>query len=252
MITEAATEAKAEITESDSVCSRDHNRSQSSVTPDPVRRTRFLKTLQKSLQQRYDVSVPYCVSQLVSHNTDYIESSTGSSPDTPEMLLFRQSGDNLDITLFLDAVLLDDLEEEHHRFHLSGERFDNSCIVLEGVSHFLYLTWNAHHDRQVRLIDIELQAEVDKFIYATLDTDNNESTDRLIKRLYCDVSYRSGLSPVLKHRYEKANALAKLYCDWLSNNFSLQTPTRELSAELARFYRLNGDAKQSHIMRHLH
>lgn len=244
------------ITESETVCKRDNNSLQAKAAHNPVRHTRFLKTLQKSLQRRYDVSVPYCVSEFVSHNSDHVQSSTGASPDTPEMLLFRQSGDNLDITLFLDAVLLDELEEEQHRFHLgghlSGKRFDNCCIVLEGVSHFLYLTWNAHHDRQVRLIDIELQAEVDKFIYAALDTHNNESTTRLIKRLYGDVSYRSGLSPELKHRYEKANTLAKLYCDWLSNNFSLQTPNRELSAELARFYRLNGDAKQSHITRHLH
>src|SRR5437762_13493477 len=36
--------------------------------------------------------------------------------------------------------------------------------ALEGVSHFLYLAWNAGHDRPVSLLELEMQAEVDKYV----------------------------------------------------------------------------------------
>ena len=36
--------------------------------------------------------------------------------------------------------------------------------ALEGVSHFLYLSWNAGHDKPVSLLELEMQAEVDKYV----------------------------------------------------------------------------------------
>ena len=36
--------------------------------------------------------------------------------------------------------------------------------ALEGVSHFLYLAWNAGHDKPVSLLELEMQAEVDKYV----------------------------------------------------------------------------------------
>ena len=36
--------------------------------------------------------------------------------------------------------------------------------ALEGVSHFMYLAWNAGHDRAVSLLELELQAEIDKYV----------------------------------------------------------------------------------------
>ena len=36
--------------------------------------------------------------------------------------------------------------------------------ALEGVSHFTYYAWNAARDKPVSLFELELQAEVDKFV----------------------------------------------------------------------------------------
>ncbi len=36
--------------------------------------------------------------------------------------------------------------------------------ALEGVSHFVYLAWNAGHDKPVSLLELEMQAEVDKYV----------------------------------------------------------------------------------------
>ncbi len=36
--------------------------------------------------------------------------------------------------------------------------------MLEGVSHFLCVAHHATHDRQVSLLTLELQAEIDKYV----------------------------------------------------------------------------------------
>lgn len=221
------------------------------TTATAVKHSRILTDLQGALQRRYDVTVPYCVSQFVSHDSNHLDQLTGVSSDTPEMLLFQQNGDNLDITLFLDNKLLQHIDDKRFRRDWNGSQFDNCCIVLEGVSHFLYLVWNAHYDRQVRLLDVELQAEIDKFVFTSMDTNKAACSHDLIERLFSNVRFRKDLSPDLHKRYQQANQMARVYCEWLSNNFALQMPNRNLTAELARFYRLSGTAKQSYI-RKLH
>ena len=213
--------------------------------------TQVLTTIQARLQQRYDVYVPYNVNQFVCHSAAHLQAMGGDNNTSPEMLFYRQDGDNLDISLFIDSELLQSIEAKHLNTDWSGESFNDCCILLEGVSHFLYLTWNAHYDRQVSLLDLELQAEVDKFVFAVLDTEPYD-TSHLLKRLYQQISYRDELSPALKRRYEIANEFAQVYCTWLKDNFTLQPGNRKLAAELARFYRRNGAAKLQHIKELMH
>ncbi len=40
--------------------------------------------------------------------------------------------------------------------------------ALEGVSHFHYFAWNAGHDKPVTLLELELQAEIDKYVASYL------------------------------------------------------------------------------------
>ena len=214
------------------------------VDPEHVQ---FLVSLQHSLQSHYDIEPPYCISEFVCHSAQIETGSSSCKGTTPEMLVYREDGTNLDISLFLNPSLLIGIDNHTCRAQWSGEIFDNGCIVLEGVSHFLYMVFNAHHDRQVSLLDLEIQAEIDKFIFAALDTDYRDSTEDLLDRLFCQISYRKELSPALKERYQRANDLAYKYCQWLSGRFVLSSGDRELSAELAKFYRLNGTARQQHI-----
>jgi len=213
--------------------------------------TQALETIQICLQQRYDVSVPYSVNQFVCHNASHLQTLCSSNTTSPEMLFYRQDGDNLDLSLYIELNLLEKIEAADMRRDWSGTLFNDCCILLEGVSHFLYLTWNAHYDRQVSLLDMELQAEVDKFVFAALETSAQVNGD-LLERLYQQITYRDDLTSDLKRRYETANEYAHMYCTWLTENFSLQHPDRTLAAELARFYRLNGSAKKQHIKNLLH
>ena len=209
----------------------------------------FLVSLQQALQTHYDIEPPYCISEFVCHSAQIETGSSNCKGTTPEMLVYREDGTNLDISLFLNPSLLAGIDNNTCCRQWSGEIFDNGCIVLEGVSHFLYMIFNAHHDRQVSLLDLEIQAEIDKFIFAALNTDYCNSTDALLERLFYQISYREELSPALKQRYEQANDLACRYCQWLAGSFDLRAGDRALSAELAKIYRLNGAARLQHINR---
>lgn len=207
--------------------------------------------LQHALQARYDIAQPYRVEQFVSHDAENLQALTGVAPNAPEMLLVHEGDESLDITLFLDSALIDKINPESWDKHWNGENFDHYCVVLEGVSHFVYLSWSAHYHRSVKYLELELQAEVDKFVFAALDA-KEQDTQYLISRLFDDVSYHSTLSTELRTRYEKANSLAQYYCQWLIDNFELTNHNRRLAAELARFYRINGSAKFRHIVERLH
>lgn len=211
----------------------------------------LFRHLQTALQKRYDITLPYSVEKFISHDAESLRKLTGITPDTPEMLLVHQEDDTLDITLFLDKTVTTSLPEKSWSKHWNGEHFDNYCIVLEGISHFVYLSWSAYHDRSVRLLELELQAEIDKFVFASIDA-NAQDTQRLITRLFDNVNYRASLSKETRTRYETANELAQNYCVWLCNNFDLTDHNRRLTAELARFYRISGGAKLRHINDRLH
>jgi len=208
----------------------------------------MLADIQQALEARYDVRVPYRVEDFVLHDSEQFVELCGGSPSSPEVLLFKESDDNLDLTLFLDSCVMDKASTANWQQEWSGDSFGDHCIVLEGVSHFLYLVWNAHYDRAVNELELEVQAEVDKFVFAALIANADAlSLSALHTRLFERVSYRDGMSDKLKSRYESANYFAALYCQWLYEEFDFRKSNARLRAELARFYRLIGSAKLNRI-----
>lgn len=219
------------------------------ITPVDPEHLKFLTMLQLKLETYYDINPPYSISEFVCHSAQVETGSSSCKGTTPEMLIYREDGTNLDISLFLNPSLLQDISIDNYKTNWTGEIFNNGCIVLEGVSHFLYMVFNAHYDRQVSMLDLEIQAEIDKFLFSVLDTDHTDSPDVLIQRLFCDVSYRDDLSDTLRYRYEQANDLAHSYCQWLHDNFTLVANNKSLLAEVGSLYRTNGTARQEHIRR---
>ncbi len=212
----------------------------------------MLADIQAALESRYDVSVPYRVENFVLHDTEQFVELCGDVPTAPEVLLLQENDDNLDLTLFLDSCVMENASKVDWQADWSGNSFNDHCIVLEGVSHFLYLVWNAHYDRAVNVLELEVQAEVDKFVFSALmANETGLPIPQLLTRLFEQVSYREGLSDELKSRYESANHFAAQYCQWLSEEFKICTTNAELRAELARFYRLIGASKINRI-RNLH
>jgi len=208
----------------------------------------MLADIQAALETRYDVSVPYRVENFVLHDSEQFVELSGDAPDAPEVLLLQENEDNLDLTLFLDSCVMENASKTNWQEEWTGDCFNDHCIVLEGVSHFLYLVWNAHYDRAINVLELEVQAEVDKFVFAALIANRSgQAIPHLITRLFEQVTYRDGLSDQVRARYESANRFAALYCQWLYEEFEFCTSNGELRAELARFYRLIGSAKINRI-----
>lgn len=217
--------------------------------------------MQRAIEHRYDLNLSCQVKHFVSHDQTIVHELTGKTQISQEMLLIREEKDTLDVTLFLEEGLIESVSDSNATHHAS-EQFDDYCTILEGVSHFVYLIWNAQYGRQIKPIEMELQAEVDKFIFAAL-ADSNANTGEnhkpcaathkaLSDNLFRKVSFTDAPGTNMHYRYKTANDFALRYCKWLTRHYQIIDGNSMLNAELARFYRLNGSAKFDHIKHTTH
>ncbi len=68
--------------------------------------------------------------------------------------------------LFIDRDVLERLARRDPLEALDEHNLPDFCTALEGVSHFHYLVWSLARGRNVSLLELELQAEVDKYATA--------------------------------------------------------------------------------------
>lgn len=167
----------------------------------------------------------------------------GSTGRAEEELLVAEDpeGQSLEVGLYFSPALLASECSELRTY----------CQVAEGVSHFVYLSQVASEGRQVSMLELEAQAEVDKFVTSLLlrwTSSNGPSAQALHRRLFHDVSYLSGLEPHERARYEEANRVARNYCTRLMAYVGSRRLDR-LLAELRYSYRLGADAKMRHLDR---
>ena len=165
-----------------------------------------------------------------------------------EKLVLVQDDQNLDLALYLDEGLLDRLHKRDPQRHLGRRNLEDFCTVLEGISHFLYIVYNASRDRSVTLLEMELQAEVDKYVGARLLLDHQQSQQRrrrLLQQLFERFQLEDGLEPQERERYLSANRLAVQYCYQLESRFA--GAGLNYLTELRSFYRANQPRKLSRI-----
>jgi hypothetical protein len=139
----------------------------------------LLRELQELLGHLYDADPGHDVRDFVVTDPALLEVLTGGVPgrDVDEKLIVMESGEGLDLALYLDAALLARLDRADPRSSLSPDNLGDFWTALEGVSHFNYLAWNAIHDRAVTLLELEMQAEVDKFVATRALLDRQPGAD---------------------------------------------------------------------------
>jgi hypothetical protein len=124
--------------------------------------------------------------------------------------------------------------------------------ALEGVSHFSYLMWNAGHDRGVSQLDLELQADVDKYIasYWLLKAQHPSHAPRELLPLLFERTYiNPNLTPARQHLYAAASRYAGRFCSRLQSALLSNRPALRggAIAALRRFYRMGATRKLRHI-----
>lgn len=175
----------------------------------------------------------------------------GGAGMADEELLVAEEPEGLSVALFLCPGLLARLEAGSR----AGQRafaegaLDDWCQLTEGISHFLYLSHVADQERTASLLELEAQAEVDKFALGLLSgwSEGGEGRARLLlSRLFDDIRYRSHLGATEQRRYREANRLARGYCERLLPLVRRRHRDR-LVGELRYAYRLGASAKLRHL-----
>ncbi|MGO9832129.1 MAG: hypothetical protein ACLPJH_18510 [Myxococcaceae bacterium] len=123
------------------------------------------------------------------------------------------------------------------------------CQLAEGVSHFVYLARSAELARCVSLLELEAQAEVDKFALLLLrawSEGRGRWAAALHRCLFDDTSLRPGLSASEQRRYGEANRLARAFCARLLPLVAARR-LEQLLQVLRYAYRLGAAAKLEHF-----
>ncbi len=167
-----------------------------------------------------------------------------------EQLLVCEAEGEVSLALFIDPGALANLTSHDPARRLGDHNLGDFLLAIEGVSHFIYAICCARAHRPVSQLELELQAEVDKYVTCLLTTEPEVAVSAALRRrLFGDVSYEPDLDHDEHARYRAANDNAQRYATWLEQAFVGPRKIPEMLAELRRFYRLGLAAKLGTIAR---
>jgi hypothetical protein len=217
----------------------------------------LLKQLQDLIGGIYDVSIAHNVYDFLVTDRRNLPASMRAGVADEELIVAQPvdgSDDEVGMSLYLDPALLERLRREDPLVRLHDGNVADYWTALEGVSHFLYLAWNAGHDKPVSLLELEMQAEVDKYVasYWLMRQQFPERFPAELRRLLFE---RTRIDPRLaagrESLYREASRNAEIFCGRLEQSLrrARSHTEGEVLAELRRFYRLTNARKLAHIQR---
>jgi hypothetical protein len=213
----------------------------------------ILRRIQELIGGIYDVPIAHDVyDYLVTERTRLPPSVRASGCD--EELIIVEGADAVGVSLYLDPKLLERLQRADPLERLDATNVADYWTALEGVSHFVYFAWNAGHDKPVSMLELEMQAEIDKYV-ASLMLLRRQSPERFPAELLTLLFERTRIDPNLargrERMYRSASRYAEKFCRRLERGLRTSPVelTREVLAELRRFYRLSDGRKMAHIER---
>lgn len=166
-----------------------------------------------------------------------------------EQLLLQQDDDGVALGLFLDSKTLEVLSSLDGTPNLNSIEMGEFLLALEGISHFVYASRCISTERPVSALELELQAEVDKYVACLLSGQDapKEASPVLRRRLFEEFEYCETLSPGESERYRVANDNAKKYSKTLEDKYVVKDRVPDLYRELRAFYRMSLRDKMSFI-----
>lgn len=213
----------------------------------------LLRGLQGRLASLYDAPAAHDVYDFLVTDAARAAQLAGRAqpPPTDEQLLLAEGDDGLELSLYLDAEVLRRLAARCPLRALDERNLADYCTALEGVSHFHYVVWNTDTTRVISLLELELQAEVDKYASALslmLEQRGGSFPAELFHRLFDAAGFLPELDREERARYEEAHRFAARFCRRLEERFLRRRRARPeaLLAELRRFYRLGSHSKLRH------
>jgi hypothetical protein len=188
-----------------------------------VRERALAGRVQKALEALYQLD-------RVADVHDFV---TGGHGGDREALLVHEPGDGtLEVELRLPELGDDG-------------RLDPLCQIIEGVSHFVYLTERAQAEQTTTQLELEIQAEVDKYVVlaASVRDLDARSSAQLRSRLYEGAIYAHAEGSEIGARYRLANDAAHAFVARLERVHLAKRSFGALRSELRRFFRAGQEEK---------
>lgn len=205
----------------------------------------LLVELQRRLEALYAVEPQAPVTNFVIPHQD-----AAAYPGAGSRTLVTEDGDSIALGVVFDEATARSLSERDPRVRLDSGNLGALATATEEVSHFVYVMFCAAVERSVTQLELELQAEVDKYLTAVayLSLQNEGAVaPGLRAALFRRYHLVEGLTPERVERYHAASRLADRYCAWLEASFLHTGRGVDLAREARRFYRLGQRDKLARI-----
>jgi len=208
----------------------------------------MLSRVQRGLETLYRVETGVSIEDFVVDET--LRDQLVSARRAREQLLVCETAGEMELAVFIDPAVLANLGANDPGSSLGDHNLGDFLLAVEGVSHFIYAIWCARAERPVTQLELELQAEVDKYVTCLLTTDPEPAQSEALRhRLFVDAAYEPDLDDDEHDRYRAANDNAHRYAAWLEATFVATRRIPEMLGELRRFYREGLAAKLARIAR---
>jgi len=188
--------------------------------------------IQSRLEGLYEIEVPPVDGFLVPIvSTSLPHASDVSNDREREVLRVRSIHGEVEVALHLPEECI------QPRGELSIDRI---CQATEGVSHFVYLAERSRRELQITQLELEIQAEIDKYLLlAGALVEGPIELGRLVRvrdRLFDRVRYLHPRGSIRGDRYRLANAIAARFATSLMGPLARRGMTSRLRRRLKAFF----------------
>lgn len=211
-----------------------------------------LRQIQELIGGIYDVSIAHDVYDFLVTDRQRLPCAARAAASDEQLIVATGAHDSVGVSLYLDPAVLERLRRTDPIRALHAGNVADYWTALEGVSHFVYFAWNTAHDKSVSLLELELQAEIDKYI-ASYWLLRQQFPERFPAELLRLLFERTRIDPTLAAGREEIYRCASLYGQKFCRRIERALRTRrvdaeqQMMAELRRFYRLSDARKRAHI-----
>ena len=211
-----------------------------------------LAQIQAELAAIYQTPLSYDINDFLITDADLAATLTPSDTSTnnQERLLVQSDRDDLCLSLYIDVAVVNRLRADDPTALLHEGNFAAFLIALEGVSHLNSVIWNGERDNPVTFFELELQAEIDKYVACTKlfsAQQGGNIPSALHRELFDSSHFDAALDLTERQRYQEANFYAAKYCAELRRRFPGHHGQPSFLRELRAFYRLTRNEKVRRI-----
>ena len=199
-------------------------------------------TLQADLEKIYHLSTGLqATDYLVTPQNFLTLYPDWQDEDLPQELLLINShkGDH-DLGLFIHPQILATLAEYPPQNGLARHNLEAFLTVVEGVSHFVYLVQRIQRRQPATQLEMELQAEIDKYLFCLIY--GRQGTSELphqivLKNLFARYTLHGSLTAEQRDRYHLAHRLGFQFCQKLAHRCRHLSQLAHALQELRDFFR---------------